>query len=68
MTKDEAITFMDIHGETVKFALYQAGDSLADNRNYGWSTVVENQVVEIEEALRVLLTLEKEEDTSCDQS
>jgi hypothetical protein len=35
MTKDEAIAFMDIHGETVKFALYQAGDSLADN----WSTV-----------------------------
>ena len=58
MTNDEAITFMDIHGETVKFALYQAGDSLADN----WSTGVENQVVEIEEALRVLLTLEKEED------
>ena len=58
MTKEEAIAFMDIHGETVKFALSQAGDSLADN----WSTVVENQVVEIEEALRVLLTLEKEED------
>ena len=60
MTPDEAITFMDIHGETVKFALYQAGDSLADNRNYGWSTVVENQVVEIEEALGTLLGLRKE--------
>lgn len=58
MTKDEAITFMDIHGETVKFALYQAGDSLADD----WSVAVENQVKDIEETLSVLLTLEKEED------